>query len=210
MALLMGYTCNGTPGATLTTGNSGFALFSAAPIPVFNAAGDGFTVSDGGSTTGSYCEDQTAGDWEAFTFMLSSLPVSTIDANIAFALNGATSMAALRVLRTSGFIAIYSGLSTLQATGTTALQVGVRYRIERQANAAGQRVLLYTETGSTPLDDLSGAVPSAVAITKRRYGHPQSAQSSGVVDIYSVGIYDAQPNLGAVSNAVFSKTVTIG
>lgn len=208
MALVTGYALDGTANANLTTGSSGFALLGGT-APKWDATGLAMEVVDGGTTTASYGEDQSAtGDWSAFVFSILATPTAA-DMCIYNTLNTATSLAAIRV-RSTGFVSIYSGLGTLAATGTTTISVGTKYRIEHQCNASGQTLKLYAETGSTPLDTLSGGVASALAVNKRRIGHPQTAQASQGADFWSYGVYDAEPLLGASDPWTYSKLARFG
>lgn len=205
MSLIKSYPLDGTANATVTTGNSGAALVTGPPT--WDATGTQLQIDD---AVTEYIEDQTANDYCAFVFNATALPSGT-DNTIFVCLNASTSLCAIRYKATTGFMAIYSGLGTLVATGTTALTTGVNYRIEHYVNPAGtQEMKLFTEFGTTPLDDLTGATASALAATKRRFGHAHSAQQSGQVFFPSAGIYDAWPNLGAADPWTYQKFARFG
>lgn len=187
MAILHSYPFDGTPGATVTAANSGFVSITG--TMVFNTAGTAIEIASGAT---AYGEDQTVGDYCAIWLSVPALPTGT-DECVAAAMNGATTLAAVRV-RTTGAISIYSGLGTLVATTTATITAGTEYRLEWNTRTDGQELRLYTAGGSTPVETITGTVAAASATTKRRLGHPQTAQAAGVVDLFQATINDAWPN----------------
>lgn len=189
MTTLKTYPCDGAAGTAATTANSGFAVISG--TVTYNATGTAIEVASGAT---AYAEDDTAADYCAIWLSVPAIPTGT-DECIVVAMNGATTLAAFRV-RSTGAVSIYSGLGTLVATTTATITAGTQYRIEWNTRTDGQELRLFTATGSTAIETLTGAVAAASATIKRRIGHPQSAQSAGVVDIFQATINDAWPNAG--------------
>lgn len=185
--ILATYPCDGTPGGTVTIANSGFAIITG--TVVYDSTGSAVEVADSSS---SYVEDQTAGDYCAFWVSVPALPTGT-DECIAAAMNGTTSLASVRITA-AGTVAIYSGLGMLAATTTATITPGTQYRLEWNTRTDGQELRLYTSRGTTPVETLTGVVAAALATTKRRFGHPQTAQAAGVIDTFKVTINSAWPD----------------
>lgn len=199
MTILRTHHHDGTVGTSATAAGEGYDILTGT-AGVYVAGGvinQALRWTTGAAA--AYFGDNLAGGYCTF-YVRFPAALPTAEMVIASATDAsAVGLGALSV-DTTGKVKMYSGAAaTLVATGTTVLSVNTWYRIEWHCDGGSQEVKLFTQTGTTTLDDLTGAAAAGTS-GKQRFGQPINGKKGNTgdeVDLDEVQIGNAWIDLAA-------------
>lgn len=196
MTILRNNPCNGTVGNTVVAAPEG-ATNVVNTLTYVTGGFDGAQAVQGAANATAYIQNTVTGAYTAFYLRLPS--ATTADNTVVLCLDGSSTVVAMAGVISGGALRIWTGPGVNVGTTTATLTTGTWYRLEYRVDATGQELRLYTATGSTPIETISGVITGTTAPDRWRHGHPSAGKRGGVVDLDQINIADAWPNLGSAS-----------